>query len=66
VHVLDFSTGQAHTAVTPATGGFRRLTGRIVGAQKGSGAIPFGTNAALVETDPITISCACANPKAFA
>ena len=29
VHVLDFASGQAHTAVTPAKGGFMRLTGRI-------------------------------------
>jgi hypothetical protein len=28
-HVLDFTSGQAHTAVTPATGGFLRLTGPI-------------------------------------
>jgi ribosomal-protein-alanine N-acetyltransferase len=29
VHVLDFISGNAHTAITPATGGFTRLTGRI-------------------------------------
>jgi hypothetical protein len=29
VHVLDFISGQAYTAVTPAKGGFWRLTGRI-------------------------------------
>jgi hypothetical protein len=29
VHVLDFISGQAYTAVTPANGGFLRLTGRI-------------------------------------
>jgi hypothetical protein len=29
VHVLDFISGQAYTAVTPAKGGFLRLTGRI-------------------------------------
>jgi len=29
VHVLDFASGQAHTAVTPARGAFMRLTGRI-------------------------------------
>ncbi|WP_136067534.1 MoaF-related domain-containing protein [Modicisalibacter radicis] len=29
VHVLDFGVGTAHTAVTPAKGGFMRLTGRI-------------------------------------
>jgi hypothetical protein len=29
VHVLDFASGQAHTAVTLAKGGFMRLTGRI-------------------------------------
>ena len=29
VHVLDFSSGEAYTAVTPAKGGFMRLTGRI-------------------------------------
>jgi hypothetical protein len=29
VHVLDFITGQAYTAITPAEGGFMRLTGRI-------------------------------------
>src|SRR5437868_3696943 len=29
VHVLDFSCGEAYTAVTPASGGFIRLTGRI-------------------------------------
>ncbi len=28
-HVLDLSAGTAHTAVTPAKGGFLRLTGRI-------------------------------------
>ena len=30
VHVLDLSSGKAYTAVTPAEGGFMRLTGRIV------------------------------------
>ena len=30
VHVLDFSSGDAYTAVTPAKGGFMRLTGQIV------------------------------------
>src|SRR4051794_29819110 len=29
VHVLDFASGTAYTAVTPATGGFMRLAGRI-------------------------------------
>lgn len=29
VHVLDFTSGTAYTAITPATGGFKRLTGRI-------------------------------------
>ena len=29
VHVLDFSAGEAYTAVTPAKGGFMRLRGRI-------------------------------------
>ena len=29
VHVLDLSACEAHTAVTPAKGGFLRLTGRI-------------------------------------
>jgi hypothetical protein len=29
VHVLDFTSGKAHTAVTPAKGRFMRLTGRI-------------------------------------
>jgi hypothetical protein len=29
VHVLDFTSGTAYTAVTPAKGGFMRLTGRI-------------------------------------
>jgi hypothetical protein len=29
VHVLDFSSGEAYTAVTPAKGGFMRLRGRI-------------------------------------
>jgi hypothetical protein len=29
VHVLDFVSGAAYTAVTPATGGFLRLIGRI-------------------------------------
>ena len=29
VHVLDFASGMAFTAVTPAKGGFMRLTGRI-------------------------------------
>lgn len=29
VHVLDFTAGQAYTAVTPAKGGFMRLTGRL-------------------------------------
>ncbi|MFM9269727.1 MoaF-related domain-containing protein [Halomonas elongata] len=29
VHVLDFGTETAHTAVTPAKGGVMRLTGRI-------------------------------------
>ncbi len=29
VHVLDFASGKAHTSVTPAKGGFMRLTGRI-------------------------------------
>src|SRR6266550_2318003 len=28
VHVLDFVSGVAHTAVTPAKGGFMRLRGR--------------------------------------
>src|ERR1041385_3910788 len=30
VHVLDFNSGAAYTAVTPAKGGFMRLKGRIV------------------------------------
>ena len=29
VHVLDLTSGEAFTAVTPAKGGFMRLTGRI-------------------------------------
>jgi hypothetical protein len=29
VHVLDLSASRAYTAVTPAKGGFMRLTGRI-------------------------------------
>ena len=29
VHVLDFTSGAAYTAVTPAKGGFMRLSGRI-------------------------------------
>ena len=29
VHVLDFTTGEAYTAVTPAKGTFMRLRGRI-------------------------------------
>jgi hypothetical protein len=29
VHVLDFTSGTAYTAITPATGGFMRLTGQI-------------------------------------
>jgi molybdenum cofactor biosynthesis MoaF-like protein len=29
VHVLDFVSGEAHTAVTPAKGGFMRLKGEI-------------------------------------
>jgi hypothetical protein len=29
VHVLDLIAGKAYTAVTPAKGGFMRLTGRI-------------------------------------
>ena len=29
VHVLDLAAGEAYTAVTPATGGFIRLRGRI-------------------------------------
>jgi hypothetical protein len=29
VHVLDLPSGEAYTAVTPAKGGFVRLTGRI-------------------------------------
>jgi hypothetical protein len=29
VHVLDFTTCKAYTAITPAKGGFTRLTGRI-------------------------------------
>lgn len=29
VHVLDFISGKAYTAVTPAKGGFMRLIGRI-------------------------------------
>jgi len=29
VHVLDFASGTAYTAVTSARGGFMRLTGRI-------------------------------------
>lgn len=29
VHALDFTSGTAHTAVTPADGDFMRVTGRI-------------------------------------
>ena len=29
VHVLDLISGEAYTAITPAKGGFMRLTGRI-------------------------------------
>lgn len=29
VHVLDFDSCTAYTAITPATGGFMRLTGQI-------------------------------------
>jgi hypothetical protein len=29
VHVLDLTSGKAYTAVTPAKGGFMRLTGQI-------------------------------------
>jgi hypothetical protein len=29
LHVLDFSSGKAYTAVTPANGGFWRLKGRM-------------------------------------
>jgi hypothetical protein len=29
VHVLDFASGTAYTAITPATGGFMRLAGQI-------------------------------------
>jgi hypothetical protein len=29
VHVLDFTSSQAYTAVTPANGDFMRLTGRL-------------------------------------
>jgi len=29
VHLLDLISGEAYTAVTPAKGGFMRLTGRI-------------------------------------
>ena len=29
VHVLDLSSSRAYTAVTPAKGGFMRLTGRV-------------------------------------
>jgi hypothetical protein len=29
VHVLDFTSHRAYTAVTPAKGGFKRLMGRI-------------------------------------
>ena len=29
VHVMDLVSGEAYTAVTPATGGFMRLRGRI-------------------------------------
>ena len=29
VHVLDLTSGEAYTAVTPAKGGFMQLTGRI-------------------------------------
>lgn len=31
VHALDFISGEAYTAVTPATGKFMRLRGRIAG-----------------------------------
>ena len=30
VHVLDLNSGDAYTAVTPAKGGFMRLTGRVL------------------------------------
>ena len=33
VHVLDFTSGQAYTSVTPAKGGFMRLIGRIEPSQ---------------------------------
>lgn len=29
VHVLDFASRTAYTAITPATGGFMRMTGQI-------------------------------------
>ena len=29
VHVLDYASGEAYTAVTPAQGGFMRLKGRM-------------------------------------
>ncbi|HEX6535481.1 MAG TPA: hypothetical protein VF041_12875 [Gemmatimonadaceae bacterium] len=29
VHVLDYASGEAYTAVTPAKGGFMRLRGRM-------------------------------------
>jgi hypothetical protein len=29
IHVLDLTSGEAYTAITPAKGGFMRLTGRI-------------------------------------
>ncbi|WP_278076673.1 hypothetical protein [Mesorhizobium sp. WSM4884] len=36
VHVLDLTSGQAYTAVTPAKGDFMRLTGRIAIKSAGS------------------------------
>ncbi|HEX6533719.1 MAG TPA: hypothetical protein VF041_03930 [Gemmatimonadaceae bacterium] len=30
VHVLDYASGEAYTAVTPAKGGFMRLRGRMM------------------------------------
>jgi hypothetical protein len=40
VHVLDFRSSRAHTAVTPASGGFLRLTGPIEVRPGGREGIP--------------------------
>jgi hypothetical protein len=45
VHVLDFVSREAYTAVTPAKGGFMRLTGRIeVGSDSTSGGGVLSSN----------------------